>query len=664
MTGQFRLRRVEDDYTEQDIHGFVRDAINPFAKKAEVTIEDDDGDQVTEWPRYTLVEIDVRVPGFFDWTRRFAGFVQDRHTDRDDLELTILSHDYWLRKKTIYAEYEDEPLSAILEDLVDRETPLEWDPDRIELENDETISRRWAGEPLEAVLDEIRSISGGDELYGATFDREFYFEPLDDDSAPRRFTEGEYYDIEWDEDGKREINRAVVRYGEGEEQSVVIENDRTAQRELADQIGSDSPVEVEVQRNLPEIGSEDRARSKARQLLERGVVVESGVIETWEGYAVLPGQLTEVVDADQELDDEFRVTQIEYEFPGGDPETEVIVADRSLDTVDELVELSDEVQRQDLRDADPDAPVLEAIVEEVGVEFDVQGQLTARVFGEERFRPGFRRDVTEAEGYGSNYGSHYAGLEITDESDTLGFGRNVPGFHVDEVRQAPVTRSRVTNGLLNAVRDAWRDEAPTPPSDVALGSGDSRPSRSDTDLDDEVGQQSATITRIGDDTVRWATTIRFTESQTVRELGVTNGDLWSRTLLEDDVEVPADAPIDAEVRVQALEDDDYLGDLETAGAQFIRDTLADADPDPPADLRFVATDGEEIDIEIEAFRTRGAGQIEARARLTESDAGGASIEAIATVTDDGVTLVTNEFAQIDVVGIDLEATQHLRLDNA
>lgn len=632
------------DVADPDLEAvpLVRDAINPFANKARVRLDDPDGVKPEQYPQSTLVELYVEIPGLLEPTRRFAGFVADDETDRNETELLILSHDFWLRKQTVYYQADDEQLSSILETLIETFTPLIWDADLVTIENDDVISRRWAGETLERVLEEIATISGGGELPGATFDREFTFGPLETESSPRDFDVGEFVETEWEDDGKRAANRAVVRYGRGEDEAVVTRNNRSAQRALADEIGADRPVQITVEERRPEIEREARAKDYGDQLLAQRSELETGTIQTWEGFDIDPGQLVAVEDPSQRIDDEFRIVQLDYAWPDESTSTTVTVANKALDTTDELVALSDDVQRIDLRDADPDAPLLETLEERVGVLLDVVADVTTRLFGDDRFRPGFGRDA-------------------------LGFGRASPGYHILEVRQAGTETSRATNTTLSAIRDGWIGDGLPDLRELRVGDGDSTPRRTDTALEADLAGTPATVSTAATDSLRWTGTLRFDADgdTTLREVGLVDseGDLHTRATLDSDLDAPPLATVDVSVRYEIADDPDELGTLEAAGAATIRDILANDDPALPTQMRFTVVDGADHTLAIDELRSRGTGRLTATTRLAEDIAGGDEIEAIAQLDTAGTALMTNDFSPIEIIGFDLEATQRVRIQN-
>lgn len=655
-TEQWRLVKTLEDEVDDDLEALplVRDAINPFARKARIVLDDPDGSKREEYPRYSLVDLEVRIPGFFDWSRRFSGFVADYTQDRNETELQVLTHDHWLKRKSVYATYEDEAVSSILEDLIERFSPLEWNPDLVDIENDRVISREWSGELLENAIDELVTVSGGDELFGATFDREFYFRPIETEDAPRSFDNpGEYHEVGWDEDGKRDANRAVVRYGEGETQGVVVEQSLSAQRELAEAIGAgDERVEVEVPDRRPDITSEDRARDWARKLLDERSELRTGTISTWEAFAVLPGQVTTVTDPDNDVDGEFRVVETNYAWPA--EQTEILVADKQIDTADELRVLSDDVQRLELQDADPDAPILETIDELSGATLEATASITAREFGTQQFRPGFG-------------------------GDALGFDGASPGFDIAAVHQASTEAGRVTRTALNAVRDGWRGEGTPTIHTLGLGSGTTPPSRNDEDLEEPITIHPATISLAGMEAIRWSGTLRFDSPTELVEVGIIDAGFGlNGRVVTDGVTAPALAPVDVSFRIDVVDNPDLRGVLTASGGATVRDILADNDPELPVDLGFgtdatpeAVTDNslgnliETASIDWGDSRTLGIGKTEVVGRLTEAQADGQTIRELGQLTADETALTRITFGQQGFLKEDfeLEANQRTRFEN-
>jgi len=287
------------------------------------------------------------------WVTRFGGFVVNPQRDDNHLVLDVLSHDYWLRKREVFASYEASYVSEILEDLIDDLTPLTWEPSIVLLPDDAQITRRWHGENLDVVLRELASISGEYE-YGANNNQEFFFRPRNLTTAPTGFQVGTYVESEFDDDFTQEANRVRIFYGEGDDRGSIVVQDVGRQLDLQNRIGSAGPVVVEVDAHYPEIVTEAAAEEKAYSILNQKEQLLKGTITTWGRLTTFPGMSAGVVDPEVGVSGSFRVAEIRYKWPSYPP-TRVLVAEDRDDITDILVNLSDDVVRVDVRDADPDA---------------------------------------------------------------------------------------------------------------------------------------------------------------------------------------------------------------------------------------------------------------------------------------------------------------------
>jgi len=329
------------------------DAYNRFARRAVAELDDPDGTVPTEYPRPTKVELEVKRNVDNSFSRRFGGFVAGHNSTRQGTELEILSHDQWIKRaEAVFRSYTDTAISTIITDLIDAKTPLSID--EVSVVNDQSITRDYGGETLESVLDELAAISAGEE-YGATDTAAFFFRPREERSSPRDFTPGEYLDVEFEEDGKREANQVTIYYG-GSDGSAIQVNDPASQKELQDELGTDDPVVIPApSKSYPEITTEAAAERKGNQILNDRSTIQTGELSTWEAFDVRPGDVTRVVDPEQDVDADFRVAEISYSWRSD--ETAVVVAENKPGVVDQLVAQSEEIQRLDNRAANSDATI-------------------------------------------------------------------------------------------------------------------------------------------------------------------------------------------------------------------------------------------------------------------------------------------------------------------
>lgn len=336
----------------------VTDAFNRFARSATVTLDDPEGTKADSYRRPTPVELDVKPAGD-RWQRRFGGFVVNPKSKQDATELEVLSHDVWLRKRRVFQAVSETAVEDLLEDLIVELTPLTWDAELVAPKTADPFPERdWQGERLDQVIEEIAAFSG-DEEFGATDDGRFFFRPRSTRSAPRTFGVGEYASADFEEDGKQEVNRVTVYYGGRTSGSAIAVQDRSAQKELADELGRPRPVVIGETKSFPEITDESTAEQKARELLDDRSAIRTGTVETWGAFGVRPGDVTHVTVPEQDVDRDFRVAEISYRWR--DDTTEVTLAANSDGVLDTLVSLSDEVSRIDARAADGSATISEVV---------------------------------------------------------------------------------------------------------------------------------------------------------------------------------------------------------------------------------------------------------------------------------------------------------------
>lgn len=389
MTELWRVKNEATDEFEENIVDIrCTQAVNRFAQTAKVDIVDYDGIKHQEYTKGTPVSIDVVTgtepldfepldltspnyidltsPNYidltFDVTDLFGGFVIDVEREDDVTSIKILSYDFWLRRRDVLRSYEDEKISNILEDLITTLTPLDWDSGFIDVLNDRTISRKWKGENLSEVIDELASISG-QENFGATANGTFFFRPRDSQSAPFDLSESRFTKTKWDEEGRHDVNQVTVYFGEDDATGAVTVADRQQQKELADRLDRPRPVVIETSKSYPEITfdpedpeskeeAEEIARRKGRKIVQGRTGILKGEVKSWSGFDVDAGDIIFVQDTDKDISGEFRIAEIEYNYSSGD--TIFRLAENKEGVIDILVEMSEEVTRIDLRDADED----------------------------------------------------------------------------------------------------------------------------------------------------------------------------------------------------------------------------------------------------------------------------------------------------------------------
>jgi hypothetical protein len=345
---------------------YVRDAFNRFARKADIVLDDPDGTAPDVYRRGTPVDLEVNYNG--TWEQRWSGFVIDPRTEEDQTTVELYGHDFWLRKRNVVSSYDQMTIEAILEDLITRLTPLKWVPELVDVDYTDPIGVSWRGQSLDEVVNELSTYSAQEE-FGATNDREFYFQQQDSVSSLRDYGPGDYIEANFGEDGTKEINQVTVYYGEGDNTGGVTVDDRSSQEDLATTVGAeDDRVVLGVTRSYPEIDNEEAARVKAEDILTGRTAIRTGNIQTWDSFEVYPGDVARVDIPEHDVDEDMRVAQIEYKWM--DDETNIKFAEADEGVVDALVDLSNEVERVESRGIDETSTITQFLGQDIPLSLD------------------------------------------------------------------------------------------------------------------------------------------------------------------------------------------------------------------------------------------------------------------------------------------------------
>lgn len=651
MPTEWRIRRFEDDpnvsisfpltfpetftaqgYEENLIDVSVIDAVNRFGRKATAWVDDVEGERSNKYPRGTGIVFEVSPAGSSEFIERFRGFVveqrEEERNGRDMLEVETYSFDYFLRKDTIERDFDGETIFDALEEIIEDFTPVKWEPDNVEVVNNEQLTRSYRGEKVDEFLDEVSSKSANEE-YGVNDDVEFFFRPREFGVAPRDVDNSQWLDYDFPEESKQTVNEVQLFYGEGGDSGSVIVDRGSDKQELQDNLGLAGPGTLRKEITYEDITNESDARDKAEQVLDQKEVVQRGEVTTFGLFSAEPGDVISVEIVSQDINQNFRIAEIEYNW--ADDSTTLQLVERTDKDDERLVEITDTLDRVERRNANRDAIATRFVDTETGGLIQAEVQLVFREFGSGRFNPGFGRD-------------------------SLGFGRSEPGLHIAEVNILNEIASRVTTTLKNAIRTAWRGDG-TPDIDVlAIGSDGSNPSRTDTELGDEIDSLSVDPRASGDKSATWEGNISFSTAEEIGELGLKdiNEDLFSR-LVVDSFELPADTSLDIRYTLTVSNNGSKSGVQTNDGQEAVRDILIANNPDLPTDIAFGSdnTMADESDTAlgteltttpIDEFRNRQTGVVDVIARLAEEDQEGETI-AETGIKSNGTLLTRATFAE-------------------
>lgn len=342
MTGTFLdiaphdVRLLDAEYTR---------TLNRFDSQATITVDDPNGDLAdTTFTYGTATDIINADSGFV----RFNGWVSGTRQKLQRLEVDLNQWD-WFFKRTIDQEtYSSKTISTIVEDLIKTYTPIKYNSNKVSVTNDVTIDEReFRGETVNSALEELASYSAGED-FGVDSVDEFYFRESTSQSAPRDYTSGSWFDHNFDDDYRREVNKVIVYYGTAGQK--VVAEDSTAQSDLANSLGAPRDAEIVISRHFPQITQQSRAQDIADSILERNGDLRVGTIWTWESYDVDPGETTRVVIPQYNIDDTFVISRIKHRYR--DSETEIRLIENTEGVIDTVRRTAEETTRVDHKRVD------------------------------------------------------------------------------------------------------------------------------------------------------------------------------------------------------------------------------------------------------------------------------------------------------------------------
>jgi hypothetical protein len=415
---------------------------------------------------------------------------------------------------------------------------------------------------VDTIIDDLSSKSANEE-FGVTDSIEFFFRPRETDKAPRNIDNTQWLDYDLPEKGKEAVNEVKVFYNDGND--AVIVDDGSDKQDLETTLDTPNPVTLQSELQFNDITTEEAAKEKAEQVLNERSTTLTGTITTFDLFTASPGDVIDIEIIERGLNGEFRIAAIEYRW--GRDETILTIRENKGGQTDKLVRLVDRLDRVELRTADRDAVATRFL--EPGtteVDYEVTVDVVIRSSSNARFQPGFGRD-------------------------TIGFGRENLGFGNEPDTFVSEDITRVTNTFLNNIRNGWKGDSPPAIDTVALGSGDSTPSRSDTSLDTQKATGSvANVLNRDLNGARFSGQITFSSETTIREAGLLDGaNLQSRSTIQETT-VDPNVPIDVIYNIRPFLNTSGIGVLTDTGLNTVVDISANDSPDTPANYLFGSDD--------------------------------------------------------------------------
>lgn len=334
------------DISERIYDVRVTDSMNRVNKKAEVDILDHDGTAKASYPKGTTISL-VVDSSTVNSLERFAGWVSGTSQSDGVLTLSLNSFDHFLFEP-FTKSFNNETVEYILKWLITEKTPVTWDSAEVSVTNNRTYSREWKGVSVASAIRELAGISDN-ENFGVNTSNVFYFQSGGTTIAPRDFIDGEWFAHNFDENHKREVNTAIVYYGEGENRSKVTATDSASKSDYGSNMGVSGGVETRLSKYYPKITDKGIAEDKAKALLNENPSLNVGTLESWEGFDVYPNQSTQVEVPEHGINASYVVTEIKYEWKKDT--TAIKLAENTEGVLDFLKQAGEEVTRVDHKGA-------------------------------------------------------------------------------------------------------------------------------------------------------------------------------------------------------------------------------------------------------------------------------------------------------------------------
>lgn len=616
-TATTELRATRTGVTDTDLFDVeVIDAFSRFASSATISFLDPSGTKNNTWSYGLPLDVDVSTDGGRNFSTLFAGMVGDANrttrTGAPKLEVDAVENSHFLRRNQPDKTYTSTSITNILKDLVETFTPVTWNAANVDVVNDTSITREFKGERVDEAIAYLSTESANEE-WGVNDSFEFFFREQTVDRA-EPITDADVIDYDLPQEGKRAINQFTLFYDSGGSEAAIVVKDREEQQRLQDELGTDRPVVIADSDTRPEITSEARAETVARQHLERKSVVQTGEVTVPLGrFGTNSGDVLSLSISDADISSvDFRVAQIEWRW--GQGEAVLTVAENSAANIESLlVGLSDNVQNDRFRDADTTVTPTEFLDLSGGVELTVTTALTTKT----------------ANSASALYN------QATYNQATYNGG-------VDSAASVTVDTKKATKALLNLLRDLWAEgnTAFTDLTHLAVGTDDTAATVADSSLEAEVGRTTIEKFGSGDtvEKVEFVATVPaggvFGDANDIAEASVTDaasaGSHYLRSTFPDTT-IDASTRLKVRIQAEADTDADLQGVVTSTGQERLIDLLIGESNHEPTDAVYgtgttAAAEGDtslgsqQHEDTIDSFTDREPGATEIKERITAGDA--------------------------------------------
>jgi hypothetical protein len=299
---------------------------------------------------------------------KFTGYVvESREREEqgaDVLEVDAYSFDQFLRRDQVNQDLSGQRISDALESIITDETPVAWNAVKVDVGDDQPVTRAFQGETVEAAIRDL-SFASENEEFGVDDDLEFFFREREPSHVSRGIDNTEWTSYDIPELGKDVVNEVEVWYNSGDE-SVVVD-DPNDKLDLQENLGLPDPGRQRDEIHRPGITGAVDAQAAGRSYLQVRNETLSGHVTTYGLYDASPGDTVDVAIDPRGIDAEFRVAAVEYRWLT-DETVLSIVEQRDVTNAEVLYRLNEAVDRVEMRDADRGAVPDRVVSTQMGVD--------------------------------------------------------------------------------------------------------------------------------------------------------------------------------------------------------------------------------------------------------------------------------------------------------
>jgi len=310
----------------------------------------------------------------------------------DVLEVEAFSYDQFLRRDQVNQDLSGQLISEALKAIIKDETPVAWNASKVDVGDDQSVTRTFQGEKVETAIRDL-SFASENEEFGVGDDLEFFFREREPGTISRGIDNTEWTSYDIPELGKDVVNEVEVWYNGGTD-SVVVD-DPNDKLDLQENLGLPDPGRQRDEIHRPGITETVDAQVAGSSYLQVRNETLSGTVTTFGLFDASPGDTIDVTIDPRGIDAEFRVAAVEYRWLKDETEL-TIVENRDVTNAEVLFRLSEAVGRVEMRDADRGAVPDRVVTTQMGADIAPTAAADSTAADDARFVNDGRNKLREA----------------------------------------------------------------------------------------------------------------------------------------------------------------------------------------------------------------------------------------------------------------------------